>query len=62
MRYVSDFRVGKVNPKHFDFGLDVEAKKYDLPEFLQKNVVDAKLPGQSKHHWRTRPTSTWMKS
>jgi murein L,D-transpeptidase YcbB/YkuD len=41
MRYVSDLRVGKVNPKHFDFGLDVEAKKYDLPEFLKENVVDA---------------------
>ena len=41
MRYISDLHVGKVNPKHFDFGLDVEAKKYDLPEFLQKNVVDA---------------------
>jgi murein L,D-transpeptidase YcbB/YkuD len=41
MRYVSDLHVGKVNPKHFDFGLDVEAKKYDLPEFLKENVVDA---------------------
>jgi L,D-transpeptidase YcbB len=41
MRYVSDLHIGKVNPKHFDFGLDVEAKKYDLPEFLRENVVDA---------------------
>src|SRR6202795_2053259 len=41
MRYVSDLHIGKVNPKHFDFGLDVEAKKYDLPEFLKENVVDA---------------------
>jgi murein L,D-transpeptidase YcbB/YkuD len=41
MRYVSDLHVGKVNPKHFDFGLDVEAKKYDLPEFLKENVVNA---------------------
>ena len=41
MRYVSDLHIGKVNPKHFDFGLDVEAKKYDLPEFLKVHVVDA---------------------
>jgi murein L,D-transpeptidase YcbB/YkuD len=41
MRYVSDLHIGKVNPKHFDFGLDVEAKKYDLPEFLKGHVVDA---------------------
>ena len=41
MRYISDLHVGKVNPKHFDFGLDIETKKYDLPEFLKENVVDA---------------------
>ena len=41
MRYISDLHIGKVNPKHFDFGLDVETKKYDLPEFLKENVVDA---------------------
>jgi murein L,D-transpeptidase YcbB/YkuD len=41
MRYISDLHIGKVNPKHFDFGLDVEAKKYDLPEFVKDNVVEA---------------------
>ncbi len=41
MRYISDLHIGKVNPKHFEFGLDVEAKKYNLPEFLKDNVVDA---------------------
>jgi murein L,D-transpeptidase YcbB/YkuD len=40
MRYISDLHIGKVNPKHFDFGLNVETKKYDLPEFLKENVVD----------------------
>jgi murein L,D-transpeptidase YcbB/YkuD len=40
MRYISDLHIGKVNPKHFDFGLDVEAKKYDLPGFLKEDVVD----------------------
>jgi murein L,D-transpeptidase YcbB/YkuD len=41
MRYISDLRIGKVNPRHFDFGLDVEEKKYDLPEFLKDHVVGA---------------------
>jgi L,D-transpeptidase YcbB len=41
MRYISDLHIGKVNPKHFDFGFDIEAKKYDLPEFLKEHVVDA---------------------
>ena len=41
MRYISDLHIGKVNPKHFAFGFDIEAKKYDLPEFLKTNVVDA---------------------
>jgi L,D-transpeptidase YcbB len=41
MRYISDLRIGKINPKHFEFGLDIEHKKYDLPEFLQQNVVNA---------------------
>jgi L,D-transpeptidase YcbB len=41
MRYISDLHIGKVNPKHFDFGLDVEARKYDLPDFLKEHVVDA---------------------
>ena len=41
MRYISDLHIGKVNPKHFDFGLDVEAKKYDLPDFLKAQVVDS---------------------
>lgn len=41
MRYVSDLHIGKVNPKHFGFGFDIQAKKYDLPGFLKKDVVDA---------------------
>ena len=27
MRYISDLHVGKVNPKQFAFGLDVETKR-----------------------------------
>jgi murein L,D-transpeptidase YcbB/YkuD len=41
MRYISDLHIGKVNPKHFDFGLDVENKKYHLPDFLKTHVVDS---------------------
>jgi L,D-transpeptidase YcbB len=41
MRYISDLHIGKVNPKHFDFVLDDESKKYDLAEFLKDHVVDA---------------------
>ena len=35
MRYISDLHIGKVNPKHFAFDFDIEAKKYDLPQFLE---------------------------
>ena len=41
MRYISDLHIGKINPKHFDFDLDVQAKKYKLPEFLKADVADA---------------------
>jgi L,D-transpeptidase YcbB len=41
MRYVSDIHIGKVNPKHFDFGFDVQAKKYNLPEFIKEEVMEA---------------------
>ncbi|MGA9886823.1 MAG: hypothetical protein WBQ31_04950, partial [Candidatus Acidiferrales bacterium] len=41
MRYISDLHIGKVNPKHFEFDINVNVKKYDLPEFLKTNVVNA---------------------
>ena len=41
MRYISDLHVGRVNPKHFKFGIDVQSKKYDLPQFVLKQVVHA---------------------
>ncbi len=41
MRYISDLHIGRVNPKHFKFGIDVEAKKYDLPQFVTQKVVNA---------------------
>ena len=44
MRYVSDLHIGKVNPKRFEFGLDVEHKKYNLPDFLRRHLVNAPDP------------------
>ena len=41
MRYISDLHIGRVNPKHFKFGIDVEAKKYDLPQFVTHDIVNA---------------------
>jgi len=46
MRYISDLRIGRVNPSHFNFDIDVKSKKYDLAEFVSDNLVDATdLPG-----------------
>src|SRR5215469_859313 len=41
MRYISDLRIGRINPKHFAFGLNVEQKKYDLAQFLRDRVLTA---------------------
>jgi murein L,D-transpeptidase YcbB/YkuD len=41
MRYISDLHIGKVNPKTFHFGLDIEGKKYNLPDFLRQRLVGA---------------------
>ena len=42
MRFVSDLRIGRVNPSHFNFAIDTQQKKYDLPEFVSDQAVDAK--------------------
>lgn len=41
MRYISDLRIGRVNPTHFNFDINTADKKYDLPEFLSDNAVDS---------------------
>ena len=41
MRYVSDLHIGRVNPTHFNFDIDVNTKKYDLAEFVSDQAVDA---------------------
>jgi len=39
MRYISDLRVGRINPRHFKFGLRIESKKYDVGQFLRERVL-----------------------
>ncbi len=41
MRYVSDLRIGRVNPQHFNFDINAQTKKYNLPEFVSDQAVDA---------------------
>jgi len=36
MRYASNLYMGRVNPKHVNFSLDIEPKKLDLPALLRK--------------------------
>jgi murein L,D-transpeptidase YcbB/YkuD len=43
MRYISDLHIGRVSPTHFDFDIDIDAKKYDLAEFVSDNAVDAEF-------------------
>jgi murein L,D-transpeptidase YcbB/YkuD len=45
MRYISDLRIGRINPQHFKFGLSVEQKKYDLAQFLRDRIVSTPNPG-----------------
>jgi L,D-transpeptidase YcbB len=39
MRYISDLHIGRVNPKQFKFGIDIEQKKYQLPDLLLQRIV-----------------------
>jgi murein L,D-transpeptidase YcbB/YkuD len=41
MRYISDLHIGRVNPTNFKFGIDIETKKYDLPQFVTQDVQHA---------------------
>ena len=40
MRYISDLRMGRVNPQHFKFGLNVERKKYNLAQFVRERLAN----------------------
>jgi L,D-transpeptidase YcbB len=41
MRYFSAVRVGRINPKHFQFGLNVEHKRLNLPQFVRLMLADS---------------------
>ena len=41
MRYVSDLHVGRVNPRLFHFDLEIDHTKFDLSEFLKKELVNS---------------------
>ncbi|HWY69195.1 MAG TPA: L,D-transpeptidase family protein [Terriglobales bacterium] len=41
MRYVSDLHIGRINPRHFQFGLSVAEKKYDLAQFVRDRLLAA---------------------
>jgi murein L,D-transpeptidase YcbB/YkuD len=40
MRYLSNLRIGRVNPKPLEFGIDLDQKHYDLPQFLVQKVLE----------------------
>jgi murein L,D-transpeptidase YcbB/YkuD len=42
MRYVSDLRVGRINPRYFKFDLDVGPNELDLPMFVHQRLADGK--------------------
>ena len=44
MRYISDLRIGRIDPQHFKFGLSVEQKKYDLAQFLRDRILTTPNP------------------
>jgi len=63
MRYISDLHIGRVNPRHFTFGVDVETRRYDLPSFLAGQVlaaanVEAALKGIEPDSDNYRATAT----
>jgi len=41
MRFISDLHIGRIDPQHFKFNLNVDQKKYDLAHFLHDRVLRA---------------------
>ena len=39
MRYISDLRIGRINPRHFEFNLGKGPKRLDLPTLIEKHLV-----------------------
>jgi L,D-transpeptidase YcbB len=41
MRYISDLHTGKIDPQRFGIEVNVAARKYDLAEFLEDEIIPA---------------------
>lgn len=41
MRLVSDLHMGRVAPQHFNFEIDTQSKKLDLPQFLNDRLLES---------------------
>jgi murein L,D-transpeptidase YcbB/YkuD len=39
MGYISNLRIGRVNPKPLKFGIDLDQRHYDLPQYLVQKVL-----------------------
>jgi L,D-transpeptidase YcbB len=61
MRYLSDEHNGRVDPKRFNFGIDIHQKRYDLAKLLTEKIIASKnvgavlvtVPPQSNEYKRT---------
>jgi murein L,D-transpeptidase YcbB/YkuD len=61
MRYLNDEHNGRVDPKRFNFGIDINQKRYDLAKFLSEKIIASKnvgavlvtVPPQSNEYKRT---------
>lgn len=42
MRYVSDLHIGRINPRQYHFGLDIDGHDFDLSKFLSEDLVEAR--------------------
>ena len=61
MRYLNDEHNGRVDPKRFNFGIDINQKRYDLAKFLTEKIITSNnvggvlmtVPPQSNEYKRT---------
>jgi L,D-transpeptidase YcbB len=42
MRYVSDLHIGRINPRQYHFGLDIDGHDFDLSKFLAEELAEAR--------------------
>ena len=61
MRYLNDEHNGRVDPKRFNFGIEINQKRYDLAKFLTDKIISSgnvgavlvAVPPQSNEYKRT---------